>query len=124
MTPGREVEKLGDFTVLEDDLRQAEQTFSERSKGSQSRDESFRAPIATDYETWEENQRVLDFPGVDTPTDRPRHAAHDMPLPGDTAADDGVGVDVERGTDTLSEIGTEYGTAMDSLAESVSDLFE
>lgn len=78
--------RRGDYVVAEDSLEQAEDTFQERSRSSRLRDKAMRGPIATDYETWKENQRLMDFPGVDTPTAHPDRAAGDMPLTGDDAS--------------------------------------
>lgn len=119
-----EVERVGDFTVTERDMEAAERVYSKRSKGSRSRDSSFRAPIASDLESWKEDPRGLDFPGVDTPTGRPRHAAYDSPLPGDTAKDDGIGLNKENRMDDLGEFKEEYNTGMDNLADSVTGMFE
>jgi hypothetical protein len=55
-------------------MRKAREAFNKRSRGSRARDRMSRAPIETDYEVWVDNQRGLDFPGVDTPRDDPRQA--------------------------------------------------
>lgn len=41
----------------------------ERSARARKLDNSFRAEITTDVETWSENPDEYDFPGVDTPDD-------------------------------------------------------
>lgn len=124
MPRDNEIVRRGDFTVLESDLEAAEDAFSERSKGSRKRDKATRAPIAPDFETWKRHQRGLDYPGVDTPTDRPRQSFHDAPLPGDTARDDGVGLSLESDVDSNAEVSEEFDTTMDNLADAIGDVFK
>jgi hypothetical protein len=64
--------RVGDYLVPKDDLKEAEESFSKRSKASRSRDRLSRAPIETDVEKWKKRQRWMDYPGVDTPKDTPR----------------------------------------------------
>jgi len=69
--------RRGDYFVKREHLREAREAFEERSEGSRARDLLSRAPIEPDLEEWKENQRGFDFPGVDTPTARPRRAVLD-----------------------------------------------
>lgn len=75
MRPG--YTRRGDYLVKREHLREAREAFEKRSEGSQARDLLSRAPIEPDLEEWKDNQRGFDFPGVDTPTDRPRRAVLD-----------------------------------------------
>jgi phytoene dehydrogenase-like protein len=70
-------ERRGDYLVPRDDLEDAREAFSERSRGSRARDRLSRAPIERDYDHWVRNQRGLDYPGVDTPRDSPRRSVLD-----------------------------------------------
>lgn len=76
--PGPGYERYGDYLVDPEERAAAEEAFSERSEGSRARDRLSRAPIELDREYWEEHQRGLDYPGVDTPTDEPRDSVPDM----------------------------------------------
>jgi hypothetical protein len=77
----RDRRRMGDFYVSERALEEAREAFQERSPRSRKGDKALRGPIASDFETWEENQRAMDFPGIDTPTQHPDHGAMDQPLP-------------------------------------------
>jgi hypothetical protein len=77
--------RRGDFLVPKDELDRAEEVFADRSPRSQAVDRAFREPITEDVEQWEETPRLLDYPGVDTPTDEPRHTVWDFPMPAERA---------------------------------------
>lgn len=44
----------------------------ERSEAAKRVDNRRRAPITTDLETWKQNPGKYDYPGIDTPTNRPK----------------------------------------------------
>lgn len=75
----------GDFTVSADDFRKAEDAHESRPAANQRRDENRRARITTDRGKWESDKDSYDFPGVDTPTERPTAIDTDLPF-----ADEGV----------------------------------
>lgn len=76
--------RKGDFLVPKEDLEKAEDAFEERSPRSRSADKATRAPITTDGEVYERlGGRVVDYPGVDTPTENPSEAVGDFNLPGE-----------------------------------------
>lgn len=73
--------RRGDFMVDKGSLERARESFEEREPASRARDRALRGPIVEDVAFWEENQRIVDYPGVDTPTDEPRHTPYDFPRP-------------------------------------------
>ena len=77
--------RRGDFLVPNDDLERAEGVFADRSPRSQAFDRAFREPITEDVEQWERNPNLLDYPGVDTPSDAPRESLWDFPMPAERA---------------------------------------
>lgn len=78
--------RKGDFWVPEDDLEEAKEVFQERSPRSKELDKSARGPITTDIDVYANAQgRIMDYPGVDTPTETPRRGLLDAPAPGDFA---------------------------------------
>lgn len=92
----REWLRRGDFIVEEEAYEEAEEAFSERSKASRRRDKALRGPIVDDVDYWRRNQRIVDFPGIDTPTDRPRRGVSDFPTPeGRARMDEGDDVRIE-----------------------------
>lgn len=116
---------VGDFRVDPDEYEAAKDAFDERSSRSRSFDRAFRSPIAPNFQTWVNAQRLFDYPGIDTPTDRPRHGLMDRPTPADTVMDDGIGVDVTAPQEvraSTAELGKEFDAGMDSLAEAIGDL--
>lgn len=56
------------FTTTTDDLFSARRVHEDRSERAQSVDESRKAEVTTDFETWAENPDRFDFPGIDAPT--------------------------------------------------------
>lgn len=113
--------RRGKFLVSDEDTREAERAFQQRSKRSRAMDKAFRAPIARDLETWKNNQRGLDFPGVDTPRDDPQHGVADFPTPTGRAklaqGRGDVAVDMEPANDEppLGDIGMMPDDQFDDL---------
>ena len=77
--------RRGDFLVPKDDLERAEGAFADRSPRSRAFDRAFREPITEDVEQWERNPNLLDYPGVDTPSEAPRESLWDFPMPAERA---------------------------------------
>lgn len=76
--------RRGDFVVPEKDLEQAQDVFENRPPRAQSFDKATRGPITTDIETYRNmGGAVLDYPGVDTPTQDPKRRTADFLYPYD-----------------------------------------
>lgn len=68
--------RKGDFLVPKDDFEQAEETFEEKSERRQQADKALRGFVTPSVELYESmGGSVVDYPGVDTPTEDPqRHS--------------------------------------------------
>lgn len=104
---GEDFERFGDFVVTAEAREEAEEAFQKRSKRSRAIDRATRAPIESDVDKWKQNQRGLDFPGVDTPSAHPTSRALDFPLPAERRRGGGEDVrlmpDPERDPPTVGE---------------------
>lgn len=71
---------VGDFRVGKDERERAWNAHQERSALSQEQDEERRARITTDVDQWMSDKDSFDFPGIDTPSRKPRAQEKDEPF--------------------------------------------
>jgi len=74
--PGENIRR-GDFRVDRDIYAEATEMHRERPESAQEQDAQKRARVTTDFALWADDKNSYDFPGVDTPTRRPRREEKD-----------------------------------------------
>lgn len=62
--------RRGDFRVSKDKFKSARERFKELPDDERSEDKNSRDPVVTDLDVWSDNIGRLDYPGVDTPSNR------------------------------------------------------
>lgn len=72
--------EAGDFQVESSKIDKALDAHEDRSEKSQKRDEERRARVTTDFDQWKNDKDSFDFPGVDTPKNRPEAKEKDKPF--------------------------------------------
>jgi len=72
--------EAGDFQVGSPDIQEAIEAHEDRPEFNQERDEQFRARVTTDVDKWMNDMDSFDFPGVDTPSNRPEAEQKDEPF--------------------------------------------
>jgi len=89
--------RKGDFLVPEEHFERAQEVHESKSERRQSLDKATRGLVTTDIETYENvNGVLLDYPGVDTPSENPRQQVFDFPFPGELQeATNGEGLTVD-----------------------------
>jgi len=70
----------GDFRLPRDDFMGARETFQALPDDQQEDDRGSREPVTTNRDLWEDNIGILDYPGVDTPSQRRPRAQDDDSL--------------------------------------------
>ena len=70
--------RTGDFLYEKGQRQEAGKMFNDLSEARQEDDRGERARVTTDLEEWEDNKSGLDFPGIDTPTRKPREKDKDL----------------------------------------------
>jgi len=78
----------GDFDVGQSAFEKAKSAHESRPEINQRRDEQRRARVTTDFDTWNSDKNSFDYPGVDTPTDRPEVQEKDKSFIDDGLFDD------------------------------------
>lgn len=70
--------RQGDFLFESGQRKEAGQEFNDLPQDRQEADRGERARVTTDLEEWEDNKSGLDFPGIDTPSRKPREKDKDL----------------------------------------------
>jgi hypothetical protein len=68
---------VGDFRILNADRKEAYEFHQDRPALNQEQDEERRARITTDVDKWKSDPNSFDFPGIDTPSRKPRRQEKD-----------------------------------------------
>jgi len=71
---------VGDFVVNRNDQQKAFDQHQDRSERAKDVDNQRRATLTTEFELWSENPGRYDFPGIDTPSRKPRVQEDDKPF--------------------------------------------
>jgi len=71
---------LGDFMVNRSQQKEAFEQHQDRSARAKDVDNQRRATLTTNFELWSENPGRYDYPGIDTPSRKPRVQEDDKPF--------------------------------------------
>jgi len=73
-----QVKPVGDFGIVRSDRQKAFEFHQDRSEVAQRVDGNRRAKVTDDFEQWSSDPSQFDFPGIDTPSRKPRLQERDL----------------------------------------------
>jgi len=91
---------VGDFVVNRSQQKEAFEQHQDRSARAKDVDNQRRATLTTNFELWSENPGRYDYPGIDTPSRKPRVQEDDKPFVEPE--------DFRRETDDMGMFGTAF----------------